>query len=160
MSRTDSAFTDLLARARHSAVHLKMRDSYGIGEEAAEFERWRSGWRPEPNPETWWNDFHTWVRDAKARGVALRREGARPVWFYSLADMSWACVLFQDGDRARVWQWGPRRLWDEAVGAYEWWRDRGSLGLHRFGLTVSSSGQRVWLDNPSAESWPLDVSPA
>lgn len=92
--------------------------------------------------------------------VADKREGARPVWFYSLADMSWACVLFHDGDRARVWQWGPRRLWDEAVRAYEWWRDRGSPGLHRFGLTVSSSGQRVWLDNPSAESWPLDVSPA
>ncbi|MYZ11225.1 hypothetical protein GT028_28255 [Streptomyces sp. SID2999] len=73
MSRTDSAFTDLLADTHHSAVHLEMRDSHGIGEEAAEFERWRSGWRPDPDPATWWNASHTWARDATARGVVFRR---------------------------------------------------------------------------------------
>lgn len=31
MSQTNLAFADLLANTRHSAVHLELRDSYGIG---------------------------------------------------------------------------------------------------------------------------------
>ncbi|MCX4846860.1 DUF6879 family protein [Streptomyces sp. NBC_00893] len=73
MSQTNLAFADLLATARHSAAHLELRDSYRIDKEAAEFGEWQTGWRPEPDPAAWWNEFHTWVRDATARGVVLRR---------------------------------------------------------------------------------------
>jgi hypothetical protein len=59
MSQTNLAFADLLANARHSAVHLELRDSYEIEAEAAEFDNWLSGWRPEPDRATWWNEFHT-----------------------------------------------------------------------------------------------------
>ncbi|MFH8775674.1 methyltransferase domain-containing protein [Streptomyces sp. NPDC017958] len=88
--------------------------------------------------------------------VADKREGARPVWFYSLSDLSWACVMFRDGEReTSVWQSGPRRLWDEVTNAYQWWRDRGSPGVTRFGLTVDACGQQAWLDDPTNECWPV-----
>ncbi|MFF3499652.1 methyltransferase domain-containing protein [Streptomyces sp. NPDC003247] len=90
------------------------------------------------------------------QAVAEKREGARPVWFYGLTDKSWACVMFRDGERhASVWQSGPRRLWDEATDAFRWWKDRGSPGVTRFGVTVDAYGQHAWLDDPANESWPL-----
>ncbi|GAA2411774.1 methyltransferase domain-containing protein [Streptomyces glaucosporus] len=52
--------------------------------------------------------------------AAEKRDGARPVWWYGLTDRSWACVLFRDGGTARVWQSGPRRLWDEVAAAHRW----------------------------------------
>ncbi|MGA5409136.1 methyltransferase domain-containing protein [Streptomyces lavendulocolor] len=93
------------------------------------------------------------VRDC-VHTVAAKRDGARPVWLYSLTDRSWACVMFRDGDTARMWQAGPRRLWDEAEAAYRWWEHNGKPRHDRFGLTVTAEGQAVWLDDP-AHSWPL-----
>ncbi|WSU15413.1 methyltransferase domain-containing protein [Streptomyces albidoflavus] len=84
--------------------------------------------------------------------VAEKRDGARPVWFYGLSDRSWACAMFRDGDTARVWQSGPRRLWDEAEAALAWWEERGRPGHERFGLTLTEAGQSAWLDDP-ADSW-------
>ncbi|OEJ39023.1 protein-L-isoaspartate(D-aspartate) O-methyltransferase [Streptomyces agglomeratus] len=84
--------------------------------------------------------------------VADKRDGARPVWFYGLSDRSWACAMFRDGDTARVWQLGPRRLWDEAEAAYRWWEGKGKPGHERFGLTVTAEGQTAWLDDP-ADTW-------
>ncbi|WP_274562758.1 methyltransferase domain-containing protein [Streptomyces spiramyceticus] len=86
--------------------------------------------------------------------VAEKHDGARPVWFYGLDDRSWACVMFRDGKNARVWQFGPRRLWDEAEAAFRWWEGEGKPGHERFGLTVNAEGQSVWLDDP-ADSWPV-----
>jgi SAM-dependent methyltransferase len=95
------------------------------------------------------------------QAVAEKRGGARPVWFYGLADLSWACVMFRDGERhASVWQSGPRRLWDEVTDAHQWWKDRGSPDLTRFGLTAGAYGQHAWLDGPANESWPVPRSPA
>ncbi|MES4909345.1 MULTISPECIES: methyltransferase domain-containing protein [unclassified Streptomyces] len=80
--------------------------------------------------------------------VADKDDGARPVWFYGLTDRSWACVQFRDGATARVWQSGPRQLWEEAEAAYRWWEEQGHPGFGRFGLTVDGDGERVWLDSP------------
>ncbi|MGW5335416.1 DUF6879 family protein [Streptomyces bauhiniae] len=127
MSQTDSAFTDLLADTHHSAVHLEMRDSYGIGEEAAEFERWRSGWRPDPDPATWWNDFHTWVRDATARGVVFRRARivSEPVSPYIRYEH--ACT-FQNVTAGELVRWLPRRqASDLALPGNDFWLFDGRL---------------------------------
>ncbi|MGW2008114.1 protein-L-isoaspartate(D-aspartate) O-methyltransferase [Streptomyces nigrescens] len=86
--------------------------------------------------------------------VANKNDGARPVWFYSLSDDSWACVQFRDGKSARVWQQGPRRLWDHVENAFRWWVHRGKPDHTRFGLTVTAEGERVWLDDP-ADCWAL-----
>ncbi|MYS43179.1 methyltransferase domain-containing protein [Streptomyces sp. SID5998] len=94
------------------------------------------------------------VRDCHHQAAA-GRDGARPVWFYGLTDRSWACVLFREGRaEARVWQSGPRRLWDEVSAALAWWRAAGEPGYERFGLTVTAHGQYAWLDHPT-EAWDL-----
>ncbi|MCK7628192.1 methyltransferase domain-containing protein [Streptomyces sp. RS10V-4] len=93
------------------------------------------------------------VRDC--RQLVARKEGdARPVWLYSLSDRSWACAQFRDGGPTRVWQYGRRRLWDEAEAAHAWWQENGRPGHDRFGLTVGTDGHRAWLDDPS-HAWPL-----
>ncbi|MFF7410821.1 methyltransferase domain-containing protein [Streptomyces lydicus] len=85
---------------------------------------------------------------------AEKRDGGRPVWFYGTTDRSWACAWFRERATTRVWQWGPRRLWDEAEAAYRWWEGKSRPGHERFGLTVTAEGQSAWLDDP-ADSWPV-----
>jgi protein-L-isoaspartate O-methyltransferase len=48
-----------------------------------------------------------------------------------------------------VHQLGPRRLWDEAVAAYDWWYDHGKPDPTRFGMTMTTDTQTVWLDDPN-----------
>lgn len=48
----------------------------------------------------------------------------------------------------QVRQLGPRRLWDEAEAAYDWWHDQGEPGMDRFGLTATEQRQWLWLDHP------------
>lgn len=85
--------------------------------------------------------------------VAAKDDEARPVWFYSLSDRSWACCQFRDDKAARVWQSGPRRLWDAAESAYRWWVDRDRPDHTRFAITVTRDEQTVWLT--PEESWRL-----
>lgn len=47
-----------------------------------------------------------------------------------------------------VHQLGPRRLWDEAVAAYDWWYDHDKPDPTRFGMTMTTDTQTVWLDDP------------
>jgi protein-L-isoaspartate O-methyltransferase len=107
------------------------------------------------------SEFLTGSLDVEAFAVGLqvpdcthvpdrKQGGKRPVWFYSLSDMSWAVVIFRDGhDTATVYQSGHRRLWDEVEAAFRWWQDQGRPGFHRFGLTVTADRQIPWLDDPS-----------
>lgn len=62
--------------------------------------------------------------------------------FWLLAADSWAAVR---GDAVR--QAGVRRLWDEALAAYQWWVDHGQPARERFGVTVTRERQWVWLDD-------------
>ncbi|MFG3285761.1 methyltransferase domain-containing protein [Streptomyces sp. NPDC048111] len=82
------------------------------------------------------------------RVAGARDAGTRAVWFYGLSDRSWACVQFREARTSRVWQSGPRRLWDEVAAAHRWWEAHGRPGFDRFGLSVDRAGQRVWLDDP------------
>ncbi|MFI1398560.1 protein-L-isoaspartate(D-aspartate) O-methyltransferase [Streptomyces sp. NPDC020681] len=83
------------------------------------------------------------------RAVADKRDGARPVWFYSLTDRSWAVVMFRDQSQsATVHQAGSRCLWNEVEAAWRWWDSHGRPGFERFGLTVTAEGQTAWLDAP------------
>ncbi|MGF1340613.1 methyltransferase domain-containing protein [Streptomyces flavovirens] len=79
---------------------------------------------------------------------AQERDGARPLWFYSRDDRSWACVFLREGRPAQVWQHGPRRLWDEVRAAHAWWCAQGRPEWDRFGLTVGAAGEYAWLDDP------------
>jgi protein-L-isoaspartate O-methyltransferase len=60
---------------------------------------------------------------------------------------SWASFI-PGTDEHEVWQYGPRRLWDELEAAYQWWTKAGRPDHTRFGLTVTPEGQMFWLDTP------------
>ena len=64
---------------------------------------------------------------------------------------SWAQLdaALTSPDKLVVRQLGPRRLWDEAEAAYDWWYEHDQPGLARFGMTMTVNTQTVWLDDPS-----------
>lgn len=63
-------------------------------------------------------------------------------WLGDPLSGSWASVIPGDTeDRYDVRQYGPRRLWDEASAAYQWWLDQGEPGLDRWRFTISRDRQ-------------------
>ncbi|OXM43118.1 methyltransferase domain-containing protein [Amycolatopsis alba] len=62
----------------------------------------------------------------------------------------------------RIRQLGPRQLWTEAETAHAWWRNHGEPEHTRFGLTISTTGQEIWLDEPGnvVRTWPADAPTA
>ncbi|MFF7437775.1 hypothetical protein [Streptomyces sp. NPDC008122] len=83
--------------------------------------------------------------------------GAYTLWTYGLDGKSWASVDWEPGETEfLVYQYGPRRLWDETEAAYRWWDGCSRPGFERFGLTVGPRSTVAWLDDesrsvPSAE---------
>ncbi|MFE0023260.1 methyltransferase domain-containing protein [Amycolatopsis sp. NPDC059021] len=79
------------------------------------------------------------------------------VEFHDTASGSWARIDTDPrADALPVWQFGPRRLWDEALTAYEWWQHNGQPPPQSFGLTVAPDGtQTVWLEKPTGHGWEI-----
>lgn len=76
-------------------------------------------------------------------------DGEFTVWLADRATGSWASVDYVPGAAGYdSHQHGPRRLWSEVESAYDWWRNAGSPERTRYGLTVTPTGQRLWLDTP------------
>lgn len=70
-------------------------------------------------------------------------------------DGSWACHYPERGGFA-VDQGGPRTLWDDVERAYALWQELGKPTRSRFGVSVTSERQELWLDRPrSPYRWPL-----
>ncbi|MBC3991469.1 methyltransferase domain-containing protein [Streptomyces sp. AC563] len=89
--------------------------------------------------------WRAWHDSPEVAGVASR------LWLATTDTTSWAAVDWdgRDDGRFTVWQYGPRRLWDETEAAYVWWRNAGSPGPERFGLTVAVDGMhKPWFDRP------------
>ncbi|MGH3529687.1 MAG: hypothetical protein ACRDQ6_20625, partial [Pseudonocardiaceae bacterium] len=74
-----------------------------------------------------------------------------PSTLWLLASDSWASV---QGNTVR--QVGLRRLFDEVISAYTWWQQVGGPPRERYGVTVTSAGQSVWLDAPTQLVAPRD----
>ncbi|MFG2622986.1 methyltransferase domain-containing protein [Streptomyces sp. NPDC048507] len=75
--------------------------------------------------------------------------GEATLWILADDRASWATVEYTpDTTDYDVDQFGPRRLWDEAEAALQWWSGFGRPGRDRAGLTIDSDGQHLWLDNP------------
>ncbi|MYV98922.1 DUF6879 family protein [Streptomyces sp. SID3343] len=121
MSQNDTVFADLLARTRHTAVHLELRDSYGVDVESTEFGSWRAGWRPDPDPASWWNDFHTTVCDAVARGIVFRRARIVSVPVSDYIRYEHGCT-YQNLLAGEDVRWLPRRqASDLAIPGNDYW---------------------------------------
>ncbi|MFF4754443.1 DUF6879 family protein [Streptomyces sp. NPDC002514] len=110
MPQRVTPFAELLAGCRSSAVHLEMRDVYGVAEEDADFAAWRGGWRYDINDRSsWWNGFHDAVADAVVRGVVMRRARvvSEPVSEYIRYEHTCTPQNIAAGEEVR---WLPRRL--------------------------------------------------
>ncbi|MBP2403496.1 DUF6879 family protein [Streptomyces syringium] len=109
MSQNEPGFDELLASAKRSAVHLEMRDVYGVGDEAQDFERWaRTGERDIDPTSDYWAPWVDLIQRTVARGVAVRRARvvSEPVTDYIKYEHAGTVVNLQAGEQVR---WLPRR---------------------------------------------------
>lgn len=102
-------FAELLACCTRSAVHLEMRDQYGVSDEAEGLATWlRTGQRDtDPASENWapWVDL---ISQAVARGVVVRRARivSEPVTDYIRYEHAGTVVNVHAGEQVR---WLARR---------------------------------------------------
>lgn len=97
---------EALARAKRSAVHLEMRDSYMLDDPA--FIEWQNGKRLELDDRaSWWGSWHDHVRQATARGVSVRRARivSEPVHDYIRYEHDLTPTNIEAGEQVR---WLPR----------------------------------------------------
>jgi hypothetical protein len=102
-------FADLLDGAQRSAVHLEMRDIYGVSGEAEDFARWQAtGERDLAPGSPYWKPWVELVRRTVARGVAVRRARivSEPVTAYIRYEHAGTAVNIGAGEQVR---WLPRR---------------------------------------------------
>ncbi|MEU3369670.1 DUF6879 family protein [Streptomyces sp. NPDC006711] len=66
------SFLEMLADARVSAVHLEMRDAYGVARESADFQAWLAG-DTSGQRQARQSPFFEAITTAVERGVAVRR---------------------------------------------------------------------------------------
>jgi hypothetical protein len=74
MSPKAPTFAELLDSAQESAVHLEMRDAYGVADEAGDFARWKATGERDIDPGSpYWAPWVDLVSRAVDRGVVVRR---------------------------------------------------------------------------------------
>lgn len=103
------SFDELLDGAQRSAVHLEMRDTYGVAGEADDFTRWQSTGERDTDPGSpYWAPWVTLIRRTVARGVVVRRARivSEPVSDYIRYEHAGTTVNMEAGERVR---WLPRR---------------------------------------------------
>jgi len=101
-------FDELIAGTRRTAVHMEMRDSYTPG--SPRFLAWKAGRREDPSDRaSWWMPFHTYVAEATARGVRVRRARivSEPITDYVRFEYD---VTFSNLAAGELVRWLPRRL--------------------------------------------------
>ncbi|MFF3007034.1 DUF6879 family protein [Kitasatospora sp. NPDC057940] len=115
-------FDQLLRSARYSAVHLEMRDAYGVPDESEAVERFRVTGESDLDPESdYWRDWTAMLREATARGVVIRRARivSEPVTLYTRYLHAMTPVNIAAGEDVR---WLPRRsASDMALPGNDFW---------------------------------------
>ncbi|MGI5443099.1 DUF6879 family protein [Streptomyces shenzhenensis] len=103
------AIADLLNECSRSAVHLEMRDHYGVAAEADDFREWLETGRIDIDPASpGWAPWVDLVSRAVARGVTVRRARivSEPVTDYIRYEHASSVVNVAAGEEVR---WLPRR---------------------------------------------------
>ncbi|GAA2135353.1 hypothetical protein GCM10009760_13810 [Kitasatospora kazusensis] len=144
-------FSELLAGAQHTAVHLEMRDSYGIAGEAADFETFRrTGVHPDLAPESeGWSGWVSSVRGALARGVVVRRARivSEPVTDYIRYEHAGTVVNLAAGEQVR---WLPRRqASDIALPGNDFWLFDGRIVRFNHFTGDGASGGPEMCEDPA-----------
>ncbi|MFJ3649313.1 DUF6879 family protein [Streptomyces murinus] len=109
MPQSVPSFAELLDGAKESALHLEMRDSYGVASEAEALARWRETGDVDTDPESpYWSPWTDLVRRTVARGVVVRRARivSEPVSDYIRYEHAGTIVNLAAGEEVR---WLARR---------------------------------------------------
>lgn len=109
MPQNVPSFDELLDGARRSAVHLEMRDTYGVASEADDFAHWKRTGQRDNNPRSpYWGSWVALIRRTVARGVTVRRARivSEPVSEYIRYEHAGTVVNLGAGEQVR---WLPRR---------------------------------------------------
>ncbi|MBD0695738.1 DUF6879 family protein [Streptomyces sp. CBMA123] len=156
-------YSALLRSARRTAVHLEMRDAYGVAQEAAEFEEFKRSGTADTDPDSaWWAGWVPLVRETVGRGVELRRARivSEPVTDYIRWEHALTPVNLAAGEQVR---WLPRRLasdiplpgndlWlvDDRQVLFHWFTGDGDWAGHEYSedpavvKLVSAAFETVW----------------
>lgn len=144
MPQNVPSFDELLDGAQHSAVHLEMRDAYGVTSEADDFARWKRTGERDTDPDSpYWGPWVALIRRTVARGVAVRRARivSEPVSDYIRYEHAATVVNVQAGELVR---WLPRRrASDIALPGNDFWLidDRLIRWNHFTGNGASGGGE-------------------
>lgn len=106
---TAPSFDDLLRSASTSAVHLEMRDAYGVSGEAAAFAAWKADGTRDTDPDSpYWSSWTSLIREITGRGAVVRRARivSEPVTDYIKFEHAGTSVVIEAGESVR---WLPRR---------------------------------------------------
>ncbi|WP_347147186.1 DUF6879 family protein [Streptomyces sp. W1SF4] len=106
-----------LARARHSAVHLELRDRYTLDDPG--FMAWQRGERLDPaNLTSWW--VHDVVREATGREVVVLRLriASERVSAYVRYEYDCTCTNIAAGESFRYSAHRPHRAHDVPTGVF------------------------------------------
>ncbi|MEV6582307.1 DUF6879 family protein [Streptomyces sp. NPDC051582] len=145
MPRSDvPGFDVLLDSAHHSALHLEMRDGYGVAEESAGFAHWLETGKRNVDPDSeYWAFWTGLVHRTVARGVSVRRARivSEPLSDYSRYSHAGAAVNIAAGEEIRYL---PRRqASDIALPGNDFWLIDGRLVRwnHFTGNGASAGGE-------------------
>ncbi|MFF1907377.1 DUF6879 family protein [Kitasatospora sp. NPDC058218] len=108
MQQSVPSFAGLLESAEHSAVHLEMRDAYGVADEADDFSNWRATGRRDSDPDSdYWKPWVDSISRKVRQGVDFRRARivSVPVSDYIRYEHAATSVNVVAGEQVR---WLPR----------------------------------------------------
>lgn len=146
-------FSELLAGCTRSAVHLEMRDAYGVSNEEQQFEAWRKGFRYDPDDRaSWWRPWLDLIQETVGRGVVVRRARivSEPVTEYIRFEHSGTFTNVAAGEQVR---WLPRRrASDIALPGNDFWLfDDRLIRWNYFTGDGASAGQELSEDPAAAK---------
>ncbi|GAA2793466.1 hypothetical protein RMN57_20605 [Kitasatospora sp. CM 4170] len=163
MTQNVPDFSALLRGAQRTAVHLEMRDTYGVADEAEEFNEFRHSGKVDLDPESeGWAGWVPLVRETVGRGVVMRRARivSEPVTDYIRWEHALTPVNVAAGEQVR---WLPRRLasdialpgndlWliDDRLVLFHWFTGDGDWAGHEYTedpatvKLVSAAFETVW----------------
>ncbi|MEV7596668.1 ATP-grasp peptide maturase system methyltransferase [Kitasatospora sp. NPDC089797] len=108
------------------------------------------------DPETISTWTGSWVAQLAAPSAERMGAGAHQI-LSDVATGSQARTAPTPDGGWTVVQRGPLRLWDQVEIAVETWQDAGEPHQEGFGITISPSGQRVWISHENGPGWNLPI---
>ncbi|MFG2905086.1 ATP-grasp peptide maturase system methyltransferase [Kitasatospora sp. NPDC048286] len=108
------------------------------------------------NPEVIGTWTGSWVAQLAAPSAERMGAGGHQI-LWDVATGSQARTAPHPDGGWTVVQRGPLRLWDQVESAVEAWQRAGEPHQEGFGLTVSVTGQRVWIGTEDGPGWNLPI---